>query len=372
MSIRIVIFGNPNMVNVPRWQQGLVEAGAEVYVLSTHIQTSPDPFTLPVAARRFDFLPDKLHYFLAVPAARRLLAQLNPDLVLGYFVTGYGTIAALSGFRPLVQVTSGDDILISPQHPILGKLVRFNLRRADLIVAWAPHMRQAVEAQGIAPDKIFTLPRGIPLDRFSTLASSDLAADQPFRLISTRSLYAAYHIDRLIQAIKLLHQAGIACSLTIVGEGPEREALEQLVRELDLTAQVRFVGLISNDDLGALLAQQTAYISVNKSDGVSASLLEAMAVGLFPIVYDNVSNRYWVEPGENGLLIADNTPKTIAAAIRQALTNPALCQRAAAANRRIIAERGDLRRNSAIYLERFERLVADYAKQRKGLARENG
>ncbi len=372
MGIRIVILGNANTINVLRWQQGLVEAGAEVYVLSTHIQTSPDPFILPIMTRRFSFLPDKLRYFLAVPAARRLLAQLNPDLVLGYFVTGYGTVAALSGFHPLVQVTSGDDILISPQRPILGSLVRFNLRQANLVVAWAPHMARAAEALGIAADKIFTLPRGIPLERFSTVIRSDLAPDQPLRLISTRSLYAAYRLDRLIRAIKLLQQAGVACSLTIAGEGPERETLEQLVRELDLTAQVRFVGLVSNDDLGALLAQHTVYISVIESDGVSASLLEAMAVGLLPIVYDNVANRYWVESGENGLLVVDNSPATIAVAIQQVLANPPLRQRAAVENDRILFERGDLRRNSERYLQRFEQLVADYASERKPIAQENG
>ncbi len=295
--MRIVILGNANSVNVRNWQQGLAEAGAEVYLLSTHIDHPLDDHTLPLAASP---LPDKLRYFAAAPAARRLIPRLHPDLVIGYFVTGYGTLATLTGFHPLVQATAGDDILLSPKKPILRRLVRLNLQRADLITVWAPHMTEAVKALGFYDEKIFTLPRGVPLELF---------ADQPpappspsFRLISTRSLSSVYRIDQIIEAIRLLRDRGLDCSLTVAGTGSEQAALESLAQRLGLSENVRFTGWIPNEKLPPLLAQHDGYIAAINTDGVSASLLEAMAVGLLPIVPDNPANRNWIDPGHNGLL----------------------------------------------------------------------
>ena len=166
-----------------------------------------------------------------------------------------------------------------------------------------------------------------------------------------------YQIDRIIEAIHLLRQRGLDCTLTIAGTGSEQAALESLTERLGLTDKVRFDGWISNDQLPSLLTQHDAYISAINTDGVSASLLEAMAAGLFPIVPDNVANRNWIEPRENGILFAPDVPQAIADAVTQAAADPALRARAAEINRRLVSERGDLRRNTAQYLTRFAQLI---------------
>lgn len=356
-GMRIVLFGDANSVNVQRWREGLAHAGAEVYLLSIHIDAPKDTFTLPIPIPKLPRLPEKLRYFTAVPAARRLLNQLQPDLVIGYFVTGYGTLAALSGFRPLVQVTAGDDVLIAPKHPLLGRLVGFNLRRADLIAAWAPHMAEAVHALGIPEAKVFILPRGIPLQAYENAAQSQ-AEGEPIRIISTRSLYAVYRIDALLCAVHLLRQRGVDCRLTIAGDGPERELLIAKAGELGLTDITEFTGQISNDLLPNVLLRHDLYVSAIRTDGVSASLLEAMAAGVFPIVYDNAANRYWIEPGKNGLLLTNDAPETLANTIQQAAGNVALRRQVWHSNRALVFERGDLLRNTATYLAKFTELVA--------------
>src|SRR5207302_8080691 len=112
-------------------------------------------------------LPGKLHYFAAVPYVRRLLAAIQPDVVLAYYVTGYGTLAALAGSHPLVQVTSGSDVLVAPRNPMMKLLLRYTLSRADLVTAWAPHMAEAARRLGVSHGRIVVLPRGIPYQQFA-------------------------------------------------------------------------------------------------------------------------------------------------------------------------------------------------------------
>src|SRR5205823_5531054 len=99
---------------------------------------------------------EKFHYFFAAAHIRKLIAQIKPDIVLAYFVSGYGTLGALSKFHPIVQITAGYDVLYPYKNPIMKALVRFNLNHAELITAWAPHMAEAVQGYGVQGDKILT------------------------------------------------------------------------------------------------------------------------------------------------------------------------------------------------------------------------
>ena len=262
-------------------------------------------------------LPCKLHYFTAVPHVQRLLATIQPDVLLAYYVTGYGTLAALTGFHPIVQVTSGSDVLIAPRNPMMNLLLRYTLRRADLVTAWAPHMAEAARRLGVSQARILALPRGIPYQQFANSRALPPSVNDPITVISTRSLNSNYNIDRLLKAVSLLHRNGVACSITLAGEGPSRDQLVSCAEQLGMTNQVRFAGFVPNDQLPALLAQHNLYVSLIDSDGVSASLLEAMTAGLLPIVPDHPANRFWIRDGENGILLGDLSPDGIAQGIRR-------------------------------------------------------
>jgi glycosyltransferase involved in cell wall biosynthesis len=358
--MRIAVFGNATSINVRRWCEGLAAAGADIHLISIHAGPEAPADTILLSTPP---VPEKLRYFAAVPAARQAVRRLRPDLVMGYYATGYGTLAALCGFRPYVIVTAGDDILISPSHPLLGRLVRFNLMRADLVTAWAPHMAQAVCRLGVPSDKVFILPRGIPLHRFEGQMADKPSQRQPFRLVSTRSLYEVYRIDAIIRALAVLRRAGREVTLTVAGDGDARPALERLTAAEHLEDAVTFTGRLHNDALPEVLSQHDAYVSVIHTDGVSASLLEAMAVGLFPMVYDHASNHGWVTHGENGLLIPDQRPESIADAVERAMDDIDLRQRAWTLNPQRIRRDADLTRNTAAYLARFQQLVGETGRQ---------
>ena len=350
------MLGDVAHLNVQRWCEGLAQAGADVHVLSLAAADVTTYAVHPLPVRRLG----KLNYLAAIPAARTILDKVRPDVVAAYYVTGYGTIAAWAGFHPLVQMTSGSDILLAPRRPAMRRLVRYNLARAQLVTAWAPHMARAAGSLGVPSSRLFVLARGIPIALFAGQRCPQPSIDRPARLICTRSFAPIYRVEMLIRAAAELRRTGVAFTLTLAGTGPREPHVRALVRDLALSSVIRFPGFVSNDELPQLLAQHDVYVSMAESDGVSASLLEAMAVGLLPVVTDNEANRVWITSNHNGLLAEASSPSSVAAVIQRGIADVDVRARAWHVNPPLVREQADSIRNAGRYINRFRLLVEAY------------
>ena len=96
-----------------------------------------------------------------------------------------------------------------------------------------------------------------------------------------------------------------------MGGGEAAGELGDLARRLGIGDRLRFEGKVDYARLPELLGSSKIYVSSVWTDGVSASLLEAMARGCLPIVTDNRANRYWVTDGDNGLLVRRNSRPSV-------------------------------------------------------------
>ncbi len=358
LPLKIMLLATATSPNVQSWRTGLDRAGCDVHLLTLHVPSSLDTHVYAIPTPHLPTVLEKLRYILAVPHTRQLISQIRPDIVLAYYVTGYGTLGALLNFHPIVQITAGYDILMSLDHPVMRHLVRYNLNQADLVTSWSPHMTDAIQRFGIPASKIMTRPRGIDLALFTDRQTTVAMPTKTPRLISTRSLYSEYRVDKLIEAVNVLHREGIEAYLTVVGDGPEMAVLRSLTSRLGLEPYIEFRGRLPNAAIPPLLAQHDLYISLFDGDGVSASLLEAMAIGVFPIVFDYAANHTWIQSGQNGLFINGFEPAHIARVIQQAVEDVDLRRRAQRQNPPIIENKGNLYRNTALYAAKFRSLVA--------------
>jgi glycosyltransferase involved in cell wall biosynthesis len=306
----------------------------------------------------------RVGFVRAVPAFRRLHRSLRPDVTIGYYASSYGLLAAAVP-GPRVVATAGGDVFESAQDSSFRRLVipllaRLALSRADLVLCWAPHIARAVEDLGIPRAKIMILPRGIDTGIFSP--GTTLDGGEP-RIISTRSLDAFYRPEILLEALVRVRAEGIRAVLVLIGDGPSRQGLEARAASLGLSEFVAFPGRLSPDRLAEELRRSSVYVSVPPSDGVSASLLEAMACGILPVVSDIPANRAWIRQDENGILVGEPpTPESVAAALVRALADGDLTRRAREQNVAIIAERADRDRNS----RQFEAALAGLRRPKAG------
>ncbi len=299
-------------------------------------------------------LRSKLGYLARTGRIRELVREISPDIVVGYRVASYGYVGARMGFHPLAIAAQGQRI-VYPAHSLpKRRSAKIAIKTADIINSWAPHMTDRLVELGADPEKILTCPRGIDLTKFRQRNGS---ASAEFTVVSTRGLNRHYGADIILRASHLASEKLGNVSTALAGRGEAEAELKELARDLGTAADVWFAGEIPNDELPDLLDRSDVYVSAVRTDGVSASLLEAMACGCFPVVTDNAANRLWVDDGVNGFLIAAPDPGAFAAAIVRAMDDPALRLRAAEANRAIVEKRADMSVNMRTISDAYRKLI---------------
>ncbi len=353
--MRLCYLADGGSVHTRRWLSHFAEQGHEVHVISLEPSGVPGVQEHRLA-RRFG---NKLDYLAAIPRVRRLVKTIRPDLLHAHYATSYGFLGALSGLRPFVVTAWGSDILVTPRESaVMRHLVRWVLERADAITSDAEFMTAAILEMG-GHAKTLTIPLGVNQRLLNA------PADAPRRplVVSLRNLEPQFRIDRLIQAFQTVAQRDPSARLLIGNRGPELPALQALAETLNLKDRVEFIGFQSPGDLHRLLRESAVYVSIPESDATSVTLLEAMALGAYPIVSDLPANREWVDDGKNGAIIAHGSIEALADAILRALGHPEIREDAARLNREIIARKALWETNMAEVEALYHAQIARYRRE---------
>lgn len=137
--------------------------------------------------------------------------------------------------------------------------------------------------------------------------------------ISARLAYEK-GIDRAIEAISLLKQQGMKARLRIIGDGPDRPRLQQMVKEKGLAEEVVFTGFLKNVQ-PSLVECSIFLFTPRYGEGTSLSLIEAMLLGLPCVVFDTPSMREVVDNGKTGFVIPDGDILGLADHLKLLLTD---------------------------------------------------
>jgi glycosyltransferase involved in cell wall biosynthesis len=141
------------------------------------------------------------------------------------------------------------------------------------------------------------------------------------RLLSTRNFDALYNVGCTLRAFARVQAVYPEATLTLVGAGPQDEALRALTRELGLR-NVTFAGRVAPDAMHACYADADLYVQTPSIDNMPASVIEAFASGL-PVVATRVGGVPAIlEDGVHGLLAPDDDDEAIAAHVLTLLANP--------------------------------------------------
>lgn len=301
-----------------------------------------------------------VEYCGAIFKIKELIKTQRPDMVIAERTTSYGFLAALSGVQPIAIAQQGITDLWPEEsllYPIKKLIQSYAFRKATLIHAWGDVMTVSMKKAQVNMRKVMVLPKGIDIDLFKK--NAEFKPDE-LHAIVTRSLFAEYRHATILKAFALLKRQGVAFTLTIVGDGPEKPVLEDLAQKLNLTSQVNFTGRISNSALPALLRKANFYISMPVTEGVSASLFEAMASGCYPVVTDIPGNQSWITHRENGQLIKINDEEMLAQELLWALQNPQYRQQAIDKNRKMVEEKANYTVNMKQIAHRYHELINQY------------
>jgi glycosyltransferase involved in cell wall biosynthesis len=291
---------------------------------------------------------------LLVLKLARTFRKLRPSVVHTHNTPAliYGSAAATLARVPrIIHTRHGQRYGASSRETRVFRLLS---KLAYRVVSVSQDAYRLSVAEGIHSERACWIHNGVDLSRFSYVGPRQ---DGPAMVVARLS--PEKDIATLLRAMKhIIHSCGPgqqALRLEIVGDGPDRNRLESLARALGLAGSIRFLG--ERSDVPRLLANAGMVILPSLTEGISLTLLEAMARGL-PVIATRVGgNPEVVVGGETGLLVAQKDPKGLADAIASLQRDPQRGREMGWRGRQRVEQKFSVQR----MIRQYERLYLDEA-----------
>ena len=278
--------------------------------------------------------------FKATAAARLITRVLSP---------GSAFVAGVRALHP-----SEVERMDTPKARFVLTLERLGARWVDVYDANSAGAVELLAGLGVPRERLTCIPNGLDAARWPLAAPA--GGDRCTILCVARMVPRKRHVD-LLEASAVLHGRGVPHRLVLAGDGPLRAELQARAAALGIDGHAEFPGRLAGEALRRCLAGSHVSVLVSTLEGMSTSVMEAMACGL-PVVGSDVNGiRDLVVDGETGLLVPPKSPVELAAALERLVAGPALRATLGAAGRRrlerefsleaMVAAKGDLYRRLA-------------------------
>lgn len=309
----MLILAGRHVIHTVKWVNEFSKRGHEVHLVTLH-RGGLDPLNETVRTHFLPY-PPPFGYYLNVPHLRRLLRQIEPDVVNAHYASGYGTLARLSRCRPLVLSVWGSDVFEFPYRSwISRRIIQKNLAWADCIASTSHAMSKQVDLLLPTRRPVEVVPFGVDCSRF---VPGPPRGGSELRIGTVKTLSEPYGIDTLIRAFALVVQKGLRAKLVIAGSGPQAESLKALAHSLGIADTVEFLGRVPNADVPNVLRSLDVFVALSNRESFGVAVLEASACGL-PVVVSNVGGLpEVVRDGITGFVVPPNDPQAAADRILQ-------------------------------------------------------
>lgn len=250
------------------------------------------------------------------------------------------------------------------KRPLTGKpRLKWMQKRADAFVAISREIEADLIRLGFPAEKIHYIPNGIDTDRFSPISDEarqslrqqlDLPKGQLVAFVGR--LIERKQVDVLIRAFSQLAEEGISeAALLVLGEGPEKNVLEQLAIDLGISEQVHFLGSRLNTE--EYLQVSDVFVLPSSSEGMPIALLEAMSVGTACIGSSIGGITDLIEDGNHGFLVSSGDDVELRARLKQLLADPNLRKQFGRNARSLVAERFAMKDTAKSYLSLYQNIL---------------
>jgi glycosyltransferase involved in cell wall biosynthesis len=282
-------------------------------------------------------------------AMMRLVRNERFDLIHAHWLIPQGLIAVLGLILsrrriPLVCTSHGGD-LFALRGAILRSMKRWVMDKSQALTVVSQAMKNAVVNMGITQDKVKVISMGVDLKNLFAPDSSVVrnAGELLFvgRLVEKKGL--RYLLEIMPQVIAKKTNA----HLIVAGSGPLEAELRELARQLNISDNVDFLGMVRQSQLPALYQHATLavfpFIVAKSGDQEGFGLVQVEAMGCecpvisgdLPVIHDIISHE------ENGLIFPSGNTEALADTILKALNDPDLCFRLAREARKRVVEKFD-------------------------------
>ena len=271
----------------------------------------------------------KLGYYLNFFELRKLYKSIQPDIISVHFASGYGTLARIARLPKIVLNVWGSDVYDFPNKSLINrKIVERNLFYANKIASTSRVM--ALEVKKQYPNlkkKIYITPFGVDTAKFK---NNHKYKKNEFIIGNIKTLAPKYGIkyiilgvDDFIKRLKKENKYKNNIKCYIYGDGPQKEELIDLTKNLKLEDVISFKGKIPNDEVPKALNEFDVFCaaSVINSESFGVAIVEAMSCEL-PVIATKIDGFSEVmRDNETGLMIDKEDFKAISNALNYMYTN---------------------------------------------------
>jgi glycosyltransferase involved in cell wall biosynthesis len=294
---------------------------------------------------------------------RRLTRKIKPDLIHAGPIQTCAFIAILSGFRPVLTMSWGFDLMEDiHKSSWMEWVTRYTLKRSTFFASDANVTRDKAVAFGMDPENTVVFPWGVDLGHFVptpdyrplTMVNRPSSA---VTLFCNRSWEVRYGVDVLARAFVKVARQKENVDLILLAGGSQGARIRQILQSGGVMDRVTFGGQISQTDLLRWYHMADLYISPSHVDGSSVSLMEALACGLPCIVSDIPANKEWVIENENGWSFRDGDMDHLVEKILEAVAQREKLPGIGRASRRYAERRADWKKNVEALMNVYRTIV---------------
>jgi L-malate glycosyltransferase len=292
---------------------------------------------------------------------RGVIRKIKPDLIHAGPIQNCAFLAALSGFRPILTMSWGYDLVMDAGKSAWMRWVtRYTLKHSTFFTSDADVSRGKAVAFGMDSKKTVIFPWGTDIEHFTpkNVQTFKHSNAQTFTIFCSRTWEAIYGVDVLAKAFVKVANVDPDVNLILLGGGSQGQKIRQILMNGDVLDRVHFGGHVGQKDLPRWYHMADLYISPAHVDGSSVTLMEALASGLPCLVSDIAGNREWIQEGVNGWLFRDGDANDLAKKILYAIKNRVLLSGISGAARQTAEQKADWKKNFGKLLETYDLILS--------------
>jgi glycosyltransferase involved in cell wall biosynthesis len=280
------------------------------------------PYLIGLSSQLEAFRPDVVHaeshLFLPTFQAIKKAKKMN----LACLVTVHGLYAERGKALNFIQFA------------YLRTMGLFIFKRTDRVICLTQSEANEVIKYGCAAEKVRVIPNAIDIERFAP------GIEREGKLIVWVGRFVIEKgLEYLVKAAEKIAKKMNNTNFLLIGYGPLKGKIEQLIHERGLSNTIRIIGPLSRNQIASILGKATLFAFPSLREGLPLSVLEAMACGT-PVVGSDIPGvRSIITNGQNGLLVSPRNPEALANAIWILLEDESLRKRLGQNARRTVEEK---------------------------------
>lgn len=262
-----------------------------------------------------------------LPEVCRINRRGRIDCIDAHFVYPDGLAAVLLGKMlriPVIVSARGSDINVYPSYRLIRPMICWTLRQASALIAVSAALKSEMAALGVDENKIRVVPNGVDSERFhnSNREEARKRLSLPLNgqlIVSVGALIPLKGHELLIRAFSRIATERGNARLCILGEGPNRSELEQLIAKLGLEGRIQLRGKRPNEELPLWFNAADMSCLASTREGWPNVITESLACGT-PVVATRVGGIPEILHSPELGVLTEQSEESLAAGLEQALS----------------------------------------------------